>query len=222
MNIAKLNTVSLDDKTFIIKRGTSGGANINNQNKVVDITENGTVDIVPDAGYTGLAKVTANVNVSGGSGGELEGEYVLLKRNGWYWKLTDTFINADKEFHYQTVTGLFIMMGTIYEALHVLTTTSSEVLRSELRICYRDIGALQEAYISNLDGETNVSRWRAIAEGGSTKIDFGGILGEYNSIYEAICALASPMTEAEFEAMMLSEYKLQRITKEEYESLITA
>ena len=25
MNIAKLNTVSLDDKTFIIKRGTSGG-----------------------------------------------------------------------------------------------------------------------------------------------------------------------------------------------------
>lgn len=25
MNIAKLNTASLDDKTFIIKRGTSGG-----------------------------------------------------------------------------------------------------------------------------------------------------------------------------------------------------
>lgn len=66
MNIAKLNTVSLDDKTFIIKRGTSGGATINNQDKVVDITENGTTEIVADGGYTGLGKVIINTEVSGG------------------------------------------------------------------------------------------------------------------------------------------------------------
>ena len=64
MNIAKLNTVSLDDKTFIIKRG-EGGETINNQNKVVDITENGTTEVVADGGYTGLGKVTINTEVSG-------------------------------------------------------------------------------------------------------------------------------------------------------------
>ena len=65
MNIAKLNTASLDDKTFIIKRG-EGGETINNQDKVVDITENGTTEIVADGGYTGLGKVTINTEVSGG------------------------------------------------------------------------------------------------------------------------------------------------------------
>ena len=65
MNIAKLNTVSLDDKTFIIKRG-EGGETINNQDKVVDITENGTTEVVADGGYTGLGKVTINTEVSGG------------------------------------------------------------------------------------------------------------------------------------------------------------
>ena len=63
MNIAKLNIASLDDKTFIIKRGTT----INNQDKVVDITENGTVEIVPDTEFTGLSKVTANISVSNNS-----------------------------------------------------------------------------------------------------------------------------------------------------------
>ena len=70
MNIAKLNTASLDDKTFIIKRGTSGGTTINNQDKVVDITENGTTEVVADGGYTGLGKVTINTEVSGGGGGD--------------------------------------------------------------------------------------------------------------------------------------------------------
>ena len=66
MNIAKLNTASLDDKTFIIKRGEGGGTTINNQDKSVDITENGTTEVVADGGYTGLGKVTINTEVSGG------------------------------------------------------------------------------------------------------------------------------------------------------------
>ena len=70
MNFSTLNTVSLDDGKVIIKRGGSGGgATINNQSKVVDITENGTTEVVPDSGFTGLSKVEVNVNVSGGSGG---------------------------------------------------------------------------------------------------------------------------------------------------------
>ena len=85
MNIAKLNTASLDDKTFIIKRGTSGGTTINNQDKVVDITENGTTEVVADNGYTGLGKVTINTEVSGvggsGEGGGSNVEYLDLSGN---------------------------------------------------------------------------------------------------------------------------------------------
>lgn len=43
-------------------QGGSGGSTLPRQQKVVDITENGTVEVTPDYGYT-LSKVTANVNV---------------------------------------------------------------------------------------------------------------------------------------------------------------
>ena len=55
------------DGGIIIQRGEGGGTTINNQDKVVDITENGTTEVVADGGYTGLGKVTINTEVSGGS-----------------------------------------------------------------------------------------------------------------------------------------------------------
>ena len=61
--IIGLNAIGLDGNV-IIKRGTSGGGTtIKNQNKVVDITENGTTEITPDSDFTGLSKVTVNVEV---------------------------------------------------------------------------------------------------------------------------------------------------------------
>ena len=54
------------DGGVIIKKG--GGETINNQDKVVDITENGTTEVVADGGFTGLGKVTINTEVSGGGG----------------------------------------------------------------------------------------------------------------------------------------------------------
>lgn len=50
--------------------GDGGGTPINNQDKVVDITENGTTEVVADGGYTGLGKVTINTEVSGGGSDE--------------------------------------------------------------------------------------------------------------------------------------------------------
>jgi hypothetical protein len=86
MNTTTLNMTTLDGG-IIIKRGEGGGATINNQDKVVDITENGTTEVVADGGYTGLGKVTINTEVSGG-GTDLDGEYFLAKPNGRYWKFT--------------------------------------------------------------------------------------------------------------------------------------
>lgn len=65
MNTTTLNMTTLDGGV-IIKRGEGGGATINNQDKVVDITENGTTEVVADGGFTGLGKVTINTEVSGG------------------------------------------------------------------------------------------------------------------------------------------------------------
>lgn len=46
-----------------------GSVNINNQDKIIDIIKNGTTEVVADSGYTGLGKVSVNVNVptSGGA-----------------------------------------------------------------------------------------------------------------------------------------------------------
>ena len=47
--------------------GGQGGIAIDNQDKVVEITENGTIELTADDGYTGLGKVQINTNVAGGS-----------------------------------------------------------------------------------------------------------------------------------------------------------
>ena len=60
MNITTLNTIGLDG--VIIKKG--GGGDMPLQDKVVDITENGTTEVLPDSGKA-LSKVTVNVEVRG-------------------------------------------------------------------------------------------------------------------------------------------------------------
>lgn len=54
----------------LVEQGGGGGANLED-NKEIEITKNGTVEITPTEGKDGMKKVTANVNVptSGGSGG---------------------------------------------------------------------------------------------------------------------------------------------------------
>ena len=65
MNKIALNTVPLDGGDVIIKKGSGGGGGvtINNQEKSVDITENGTTEVVADTGFTGLSKVGINVAI---------------------------------------------------------------------------------------------------------------------------------------------------------------
>lgn len=55
------------EEMFLDKiQGGGGGSALPSQQKTIDITENGTVEVTPDYGYT-LSKVTANVNVEGNS-----------------------------------------------------------------------------------------------------------------------------------------------------------
>lgn len=58
-----------DVKAIAITEGeVPSGADLEN-NKEVEITENGEIEITPSAGKDGMKKVTATVNVSGGGGG---------------------------------------------------------------------------------------------------------------------------------------------------------
>lgn len=56
MNTIKLNTIG--DSPVVVKKGSQ----VQSQEKTVEITENGTTEVVPDSGYA-LSKVTVNTNV---------------------------------------------------------------------------------------------------------------------------------------------------------------
>ena len=108
MNTTTLNMTTLDGGNVIIKKGEGGGGTtINNQDKVVDITENGTTEVVADGGYTGLGKVTINTEVEGAKPkwtGHADAEG--LRAIGWtdediaYYQENDVNWNEeDDEYH---------------------------------------------------------------------------------------------------------------------------
>lgn len=68
-----MNTVSLAKDPFIRKGegGGGGGVTINNQEKSLEITENGVTEVTADSGFTGLSKVIVNTNVASSGGGAL-------------------------------------------------------------------------------------------------------------------------------------------------------
>lgn len=63
MNTIKLNTIG----TPKMSGGNEvSGNTINNQEKSVDIIENGTTEVTYDVGFTGLSKVVINTNIKSG------------------------------------------------------------------------------------------------------------------------------------------------------------
>ena len=79
MNTIKLNTIG--DSPVVVKKGSQ----VQSQEKTVEITENGTTEVVPDAGFS-LSKVTVNTNVeSSGSATKWTGHADAegLKAIGW-------------------------------------------------------------------------------------------------------------------------------------------
>ena len=79
MNTIKLNTIG--DSPVVVKKGSQ----VQSQEKTVEITENGTTEVVPDSGFS-LSKVTVNANVeSSGSATKWTGHADAegLKAIGW-------------------------------------------------------------------------------------------------------------------------------------------
>ena len=176
MNIAKLNTVSLDDKTFIIKRGTSGGSS------------------TPDTP---------------------SGEYYLARPNGWYWKYVgkDT-IATDTEMYDVWYSWAYIYIAS--DGLYSILDGGREL---QLPFVWSLPEAVSLAVANGQPINMNINGY---AEKTTTYSAINeGFVGE--SFYKIMVGMSGmEISEEEFAAMMLSDYGLQRITKEEYESLITA
>lgn len=103
--------------------GGQGGIAIDNQDKVVEITENGTIELTADDGYTGLGKVQINTNVAGGSTSAPEYIGFRLFSGGMgdgfeyefsVWNQTGTWQDAVNESRYTFVYRFIEQDGNVY------------------------------------------------------------------------------------------------------------
>lgn len=69
---------------YTYKDGTRDLIPINNQEKTVEITRNGEIEILPDSNYTGLSKVIAYIQVAGGGGESSGGNDLEILNIGEY------------------------------------------------------------------------------------------------------------------------------------------
>ena len=157
MNKIPLNIVGLDGGV-IIKKGGGGGVTIKNQDKSLEIVENGTTEVTADAGFTGLGKVTIDVNVptSGGGGSDMpvigDGKtylYITIadeanrdvtvnaNTSGYNGKITidwgDGTITEKGGLHTYAEAGDYVITLTVSEGYTLLlgnNTSSSNVLGS--------------------------------------------------------------------------------------------
>ena len=143
------------------------------------------------------------------SGGDvLPPDAIVLAPNGWYWKFTDEAISSD------IWCNVLLMMPYNTGVRYFDGKMKNAIYRDYSSVWY-DIGY----YLgSGRTSENHIIYAISESIGCSIALDEQTTLVG-DSVFE-IFNQVMPMTEAEFEAFMLENTYLQRITKEEYEALI--
>lgn len=93
----------LQGKTFDEAVSGGGGASLEDD-KEVEVTENGTVEITPSEGYDGMKKVTATVNVSGGGGSEEIHQIVASESIMQDSSVSFNFVSSFDDSNFQYIT----------------------------------------------------------------------------------------------------------------------
>lgn len=85
---------------------------INNQDKSIDITKNGSIELFADGGYTGLGKVIVNTNVASGGGGGSDIPVIGDGKTYLYIKITEKErMNIPLYFSQTVANGVIIDWG---------------------------------------------------------------------------------------------------------------
>ena len=152
-----------------------------------------------------------------GGGGNLSPDAVVYEPNGWCWKWVEGF-PSDFASAATMLLGLPIEFGVKYYGgiIKQPKTAIPPIKTLSILSLGVNLGRMQ----NSADNEgvciiaVEESKYCSIKVDATTTITA-------NSMYEIINQL-QPMTEVEFDSFMRANIGIMRITKEEYESLITA
>lgn len=153
--------------------------------------------------------------ITSGGGGNLSPDAIVYEPNGWYWKWVEGVPSDFKQsasFLYATKHDLG---AKFYNAIRKDTTASDDCLS------IIDPFLLGMTVVHMLNSADNRGACViAFSESKYCSVTAGGTTYVGNSMYDIVSQL-QPMTEVEFESFIQTNMGLQRITKEEYEALIT-
>jgi hypothetical protein len=155
--------------------------------------------------------------ISGGGGGELEGDYFLAKANEYYWKPNLPMaekMTYDMPEHrvYTSFCTIFSQVGAVFEGVRFNGSS----------VGYKDVNFFLQTHYNAVNGDSTIyNPIIAIRESDIDNPNFG----KYRSLVELYKTLGemegTPMTDEEVVAQ-IEGMGLTRITKEEFEALITA
>ena len=164
-----------------------------------------------------LKKGGATPNPPSGGGGNLSPDAIVYEPNGWYWKWVEG-VPSDFKVAAQMLLVLTVDFGArYYDGLLKDTTSPWPPFKAQdLLVLGMNLRTMQ----NSKDNEGICVFAVVESKYCSVKIDDTTTLTG-NSMYELINQL-QPMTEVEFDSFMRANIGLMRITKEEFEALITA
>ena len=161
-----------------------------------------------------IKSISAGGGESGG-GSNLSPDAIVYEPNGWYWKWVEGVPSDFKESAAILLSLTYDLGARYYEGI-LQDTTVNSIFKSR-SILFLGANIITMHNFTDNEGVCVI----AVAESKYCSVKVGDtttLTG--NSMYE-IANQAQPMTEAEFDNFMQTNIGLQRITKEEYESLLT-
>jgi hypothetical protein len=169
-----------------------------------------------DGGNVIIKKGQGGGSTPPSGGGNLSPDAIVYEPNGWYWKWVEG-VPSDFKRAAQTLLVLTIDFGARYYDGLIKDTTASwpPIHAQDILVLGMNLRTMQ-----NSTDNKGLCVFAVVeSKYCSVKIDDTTTLTG-NSMYELVNQLM-PMTEAEFDNFMQANMGLMRITKEEYEALLT-